>query len=179
MTQIHQEVRSSDHGFGLAEVLLASGILILVVASIVSLSRFVVRGYAVTASRIQANYLAQEGIEIVRAVRDSYWIDDCTATNFANLAVDTYTTSWGTPNVSGCSLSARWNLVPVAPGVGQPNPLGFVTFTREISIADAAVGDPLLDPHMKQVTVTVRWNEGGRPWDVRMVTYLTNWRIDT
>lgn len=157
----------------MAEVLLASGILILVVASVVALSRFVIRGYALTSSRTQALYLAQEGLERVRNIRDTAWIDGDPATDFVATIVNgsNYATRWNT-------ISTRWELIS-GPETIPPGSLGAfqpLSFTRSITIQDANVGDARLDPHMKQVIVTVDWTEGGRNWRVSAETYLTNWK---
>lgn len=167
-------------GFGLAEVMLASGVLILVVASVVALSRFVIRGYALTASRTQALYLAQEGMERVRNIRDTYWIDGCPETNFSDLVNGSYTTRWNpTPQVSGCgSLAARWELV-AGPETIPPGQVGPLEFTRTLTISNAPdLGTQGLTDNTKLVTVTVSWTEGGRVWSVTAETYLSNWKLE-
>ena len=162
-------------GFGLAEVLLASGVLILVVASIVSLSRFVIRGYAVTASRTQALYLAQEGLERVRNARDTLSTDQDPATDFAT-NIDSLTTG---------SYYAEWRTAPFSHWeiVNGPEPdiilgVGGIAFTRDtrFDVPDVDLGDARLNPHVKRVTVTVSWTESGQIWSVSAETYLTDWK---
>jgi Tfp pilus assembly protein PilV len=63
------------NGFGLLEVLLATAIFIVVVGSMVTLSRLALRNAVLSGHRTQAFNLAQEGLESVRQMRDTNWID--------------------------------------------------------------------------------------------------------
>lgn len=173
--------RTSQKGFGLAEVLLASGILILVVASIVSLSRFITRGYSLTQRRTTATYFAQEGLDAVRSIRDSYWIDEDPETDFSSLPRSgTYRVGWSpsagwilSPTTAPVEVS--WNTDP-ATGVRQ------TVHSRNIEISDVS-NDPDIDddlePHMKRVIVTVDWFEGGRTNTVVTESFLTDWRLES
>jgi Tfp pilus assembly protein PilV len=163
-----QQTTASKRGFGLAEVLLASGVLILVVTSIVALSRFVIRGYSLAAGRTQAVYLAQEGLEMVRNVRDSFWIDANPNTHFTSLAPGTYRVAWSTTD-------RRFELQSGTETIT----LGSLAFQRTITVSDVSQVDATLDPYMKKVVVTVSWTEGGRSWSVSTETYLTNWKVET
>jgi hypothetical protein len=162
-------------GFGLAEVLLASGVLIMVVASIVALSRFVIRGYALTASRTQALYLSQEGVERVRNIRDSYWIDNDPTTDFAALPPIGVTypcvVTWN-------GSTGRWRMLAGTESLT----VGGVIYERRIDVIKVpagTLGDPDLDQNTIHVMVIVTWQEGGRTHTVTTDTYLTNWKPES
>ena len=73
--QFNNDMSLSRRGFGLLEVLLASGILIMVIGAIVGLGRAAVRNNLISLQRAQAYNLARETVEIIRANRDTKWID--------------------------------------------------------------------------------------------------------
>jgi Tfp pilus assembly protein PilV len=61
-------------GFGLLEVVFSTAIFIVVVGSLVGLSRLSLRNAVLSTHRSQAINLAQDGLEIVRQMRDTAWI---------------------------------------------------------------------------------------------------------
>jgi hypothetical protein len=72
------KLRHNHNGFGLLEVLFATSIFILVVAGLVALSRLALRNALLSMHRAQAYNLAQDGLEAVRQIRDTNWIDTVT-----------------------------------------------------------------------------------------------------
>lgn len=67
---------SRRKGFGLLEVTFSTAIFIVVVGSLVTLSRLSLRNAVLSTQRSQAMNLAQDGIESVRQMRDTSWIRD-------------------------------------------------------------------------------------------------------
>ncbi len=61
--------------FGLLEVMFATAIFIVVAGSLISLSQLSLRNAALSTHRSQATNLAQDGIETVRQLRDTAWIN--------------------------------------------------------------------------------------------------------
>lgn len=85
------------NGFGLLEVLFSTSIFIVVVGSLVALSRISLRNSVLAAHRTQAVNLAQDGLETVRQMRDTAWLSRTSRTQNANTAAD-----WLTyPNCQG------------------------------------------------------------------------------
>lgn len=72
-------IRSNRSGFGLLEVLLATAIFIVVVGSVVALSRLSLRNAILSTHRTQATNLAEDALEALRQMRDTNWIDGPTA----------------------------------------------------------------------------------------------------
>ncbi len=62
-------------GFGLLEVVFSTGIFILVIGSLILLNKLSLRNAAISIHRAQAYNLAQDGLEAVRQMRDTAWID--------------------------------------------------------------------------------------------------------
>ncbi len=75
--------RSFPPAFGLLEVLFSAAIFIVVVGSLVGLSRLTLRNATLSVHRIQALMLAQDGLETVRQMRDTTWIQPQTANRSA------------------------------------------------------------------------------------------------
>ncbi|MDO8443913.1 MAG: prepilin-type N-terminal cleavage/methylation domain-containing protein [bacterium] len=71
-------------GFGLIEVLIASTIIVMSISSLTFVARGALTSTDRTQDRIQAVNLAAEGIEIVRSIRDTNWIDQTPATGWGN-----------------------------------------------------------------------------------------------
>ncbi len=75
MTTYSTSAKQRD-GFGLIEVMFAGAVFVVVVGGMVTLGRLALRNAALATQRTQAMNLAQEGIETVRQMRDTAWIDD-------------------------------------------------------------------------------------------------------
>jgi type II secretory pathway pseudopilin PulG len=71
-------------GFGLLEVLLAGVIIITVLGALVFLGRNTINNSTYNQQRTEALFLAQQGIEMVRQIRDSNYIDGNQNTNWNN-----------------------------------------------------------------------------------------------
>lgn len=76
--------RRKTKGFGLIEVLIASTIIVMTISSLTFVARGALTSTDRTQDRIQAANLAAEGIEIVRTIRDTNWIDRIPLTGWGN-----------------------------------------------------------------------------------------------
>lgn len=132
----------------------------------------------ITSSRLVAIYLTQEGIEIVRNIRDN---------NFLEINKGLEGVQW-TDNLSPCDTGCEadytdFSLVPI---IGNPRPLridgGFynynfgmaTVFTRKITtvLIDSG-GDG--QPYKIEVSVEVTWQERGRTHKVNAQEELYRW----
>jgi prepilin-type N-terminal cleavage/methylation domain-containing protein len=66
---------SNKRGFTLIEVITAVAVISIGIVGILKLIPNIVSGVTINASRMTAAYLAQEGLEIVRNVRDTNWVE--------------------------------------------------------------------------------------------------------
>lgn len=148
-------------------------------------------------NRLTANYLAQEGIELMRAKRDSYVLANPTsfAEGWASFAVeaatncsaagpcdvdiaDTTTPVTGTSTPLGlrfipCTASCVLNYDGATTGKGfYSHGVGTPTaFTRRITV----VGFPPVSPNELEVTSTVTWTEGLSQQSVVVSESIFNW----
>lgn len=75
-------IKKFKKGFGLLEVLLAGVIIITVLGALVFLGRNTINNSTYNQQRTEALFLAQQGIEMVRQIRDSNYIDGNQNTNW-------------------------------------------------------------------------------------------------
>jgi len=101
--------KNINDGFSLVEIVLASGVLALLSLIFLGILTYGQESTIRAAQRERAIFLAQEGLEAARSIRDQ---------NFTNLTVGNF----------GLSATNQWNL-SVQPDVND-------IFTRTISIAD-------------------------------------------
>lgn len=66
--------KKKNSAFSLLDVIFAIGIILVGLIGVVMLLRFVILAGRLSNDRFVATNLAQEGIEIVRAIRDSNWV---------------------------------------------------------------------------------------------------------
>lgn len=181
-------------GFGLLEVLIAAGILALIVGAAVALATSSLSNSVLSANRTVAGELAQEGVELVRQMRDTSYVDGPAVTSAADVGQANAWSSYF--NLAAClgaartcglakdDLTKRWSLVdgletiPVVSGVDATT-----TFTREIrlesvdALAATIPSNPGgVDPLALTVTSTVRWADRGRTLAATAATVLTDWR---
>lgn len=69
------DFKKRKKGFGLLEVLLAGVVVITIVGGLVFLGRTSMNNLTYLQQKSQATFLAQEGIEVVRQIRDTNYID--------------------------------------------------------------------------------------------------------
>ena len=174
-------------GFGLMEVLLSAVIIIIILSALVTIGRAAVNNNESLAERAQAIYLAQEGLEMVRQIRDTNWIDGSNETKWDTL-VGTSVANSGlkykpTYSVDRFILSAESSGEEIATGLSGQQ----VIFNRKITISPSADIDDLLpnvsggadlSDYALEVKATVTWTFSGRNKSVELSEILTNWRPD-
>ena len=137
-----------EKGQSLIELIIAIGIF---VAVVFTLSLFVLNGYFSNRLALELNtavFLAEEEIEAVRSIRDNSWLDLTTGSHGLAISGDHWVFQGEEENVGG----------QLNQGV------------RKISIED-------IDPNRKKIISQVSWQfSEGRPEEIKLVTYLTNWQ---
>ena len=166
------------------EVLISAVIIIMILSALVMIGRAVINNGEAMAERAQAIYLAQEGLEMVRQIRDTNWIDGSNKTQ------------WNTLDISSNISNGSYKLVMAGSRIlltggpssnGESIPIGAtgqtVTFTRTINISSASgilpvSSGPTLSDYAIKVTSTVAWSFMEQSKTIAVSEILTNWRPD-
>lgn len=82
-------------GFSLLETLIATGVLIVVILGVTSLSNSLIAGTVVSADKTIINRWASEGIELTQKIRDDALLDKLTSPNWFVPAIADYGSSYG------------------------------------------------------------------------------------
>lgn len=154
-------LRNSNHGFGLVEVVVAAGVLSVVgLAFLASYSSFVKASLA-TLRVSQAAFLAEEGLEAVRFIRDSGWASKIS------------------PLSTGVSYYFAWESSIGWTSTTTPETVGI--FSRSFRLnsvyrdgnSDIAASG-VLDANARKITVSVSYPEQAGTTTKEISSYLTN-----
>lgn len=152
----------NQKGIGLIETILAIGISIIIVTSMVSLSLFTLRSSLQNKLLLSGTQLANQEIELVRAYRDSYTWD---------LFIDAVGPTGSNCFVSNCYMSSGSGTISVSSGQ-QTIGSGTETLTKSFRLTDMSGGSYSL----VRVTVTVSWTIGTDVKYAHNYTELSDWR---
>jgi len=157
-------VKMKKRGFTLLEVILAIFVIMVGIAGTLGIIQQGISYTQLSSSRLAANYLAQEGIEIVRNIRDANWLKMSTWSDGipsgdweADYKTQNLTRSYaGTPlNIDSNGFYSYFS--------GSPT-----KFKRKITVAK--------DTDILKISVQVEWQERGRNNQVTVQENLYNWR---
>lgn len=157
---------TNQKGFGLVEIVVASAIVSVSLFALIGASQASFKAVDDSLMRRRAEFLAEEGIEAVKILRDSGW-----AANIDPL------TSGTTYYPSFNSSTNTWALITTNPGAVDGIFTRTITFSdvyrknSDQDIVDVAAPDPkTLDPGTLLVVSTASWE--GKEAEIR--TYITN-----
>lgn len=156
-----------NKGFTLMELIIAIAVITTAVAALVALITFSVSGIRPGKSKLIAISLAQEGLEIVRNIRDSNW-----------LAYKRSPDNWNEGLEAG-EYRAQYDSISLFSFAGVPlktNSNGFyqydtgnnTPFFRKITITQPA-------SNYIEVASEVTWQDKGKNQSVKAETKLYNW----
>lgn len=195
-------VKKTNKGFGIAETLIASTIIMMIIFALTAAGRSALRSSQYLQERTQASYLAQGGIEQMRQIRDSNWLDsNASGTEWSSFALTTTAAkgySWDSSNKLYSTLNfdttqKRYKLstptvtLPATPDV---IPLDSVDFSRTVILqqiqkdqtgkllpTDGTAGTKVeADINSIKVTVKIDWSNNGHAKNLSISEILTNWR---
>lgn len=174
-----------EKGFTLIEVILAICILTIAVGGSFTLIQQTLASVSLNQSKLIASYLTQEGIEIVRNIRDTNWLkihqgvpdvfwDDGIVEN--NCLEADYISEF----LSLCGFDPEGELGRYLKidgdfynyTTGEPT-----KFKRKITITDKEDLDGDAKPDKMKVLVQVQWKERGRTHNLEALEYLYNWYV--
>jgi Tfp pilus assembly protein PilV len=156
----------NDDGIGLVETLVALGITIVILTSLVSLSVFTVRVSLSSKLLLEGSKLASEELERVRAVRDrAEWEN----------GIDGFIDLIHGCDTSDCFINDSLNVSTGRDTIGT----GAEQVTRFFRVTDPINGDgidQLVSDEVVRINVTTFWIVGGNSSYSHVYTDLTNWR---
>jgi len=182
-------------GFSILEVITAIFVLTVGVGGSFSLIHQALAAASLAKQRLIASYLAQEGIEIVRGIRDSTWLEDRThspldwdahlCSSFPCEWEGDYTTRvfvedstvcgadpdtcCSNPNYSNCKVYSGTRLHRDTDGFYSYKGSGPQSiFARKIRIED-------IQADKIKIKVEVNWQERGRSHNFSVIEHITNW----
>ncbi len=172
-------------GFGILEVLLAGVIIVIVLGALVFLARNSLNNSIYLQEKGQATFLAQEGLEIVRHIRDTNYIDEKNDTKWNSFIID----GGGGPGIpSGnptidysIGFDSTSNEYEIKNGIDPIIAIDDIEFTRTISFSSLA-GEELLDndedlqENAIVAIVRVTWNSSFKSGEVEIRELITNSR---
>lgn len=152
------QIFNGNKGASIIEILVVIAILAVTLTALLGLANFSLSVQGLVRQTTQAKGLAQEAMEAVRSIRDNGGWSQIINGSHGLAASAGYWSFSGTENIIN-------------------------GFTRTISISDVqrdassnvVESGGVVDPDTKKITVTVSWSERGRPHDIELITYLTNW----
>ena len=141
-----QKTKKQNTGFTLVETLVAISIFSVSIVGLMSVLGSGISNTNYAKQKITAYYLAQEGIEYVRNMRD-------TEVLYGN----------GT-------INARWNRFRNTPNIDYPVPADFAGFAREVWLDKTD-----LDPDEVKIFSKVEWAQGSGNYEIVFSENLFNW----
>lgn len=166
--------------FTLVETVLAVSLTTIVLTGVCGLILTTMQASAGNRSSLQATYLAQEGLELARFVRDSNWLQNYEWDGGgAGTWGQDFSLSSAQPQKTlyfSRVEQAPFVQLSTSPSDGEFK-LGALTFKRALTVegvqSSAGIG---MEEDQIQVRSIVTWQERGRERSVELSTFLSNWK---
>jgi len=149
-----QNSKVKEVGQSLVEAMIALGVAVIVIVALINLSLVSLRSSTIARNQLTAKNLANQGLEMVRALRDQDW---------ANLPSNDGSTTYYLNSDKTALITTQEEKI------AKEATANF--FTRKIFVKD-----DVADPDKKQVTCELDWSDSSGAKQVSVSTYLTNWR---
>lgn len=151
-----------NHGLTLVEVLIATSIILVFLMALLGAHNLYFQTALANGEVVKGAYLAEEGVEVVRFLRDSSW-----DTNIAPLVLDTdYYLVW---------TGGTWQTTTTQSLIDSvfERTITLSAVYRDVS-ADIVSSGGTLDPNTLLVVSSVSWPKNGVTVTKSISTYLTN-----
>jgi len=151
----------NQKGFTLLELLVAIFVIVIGLIAAYKVASYPLSQVSVSMNRLTAAYLAQEGIEIVRNIRDTNWIQ---GENWkAGLDLGNWEADYNDQDLtlcpSPCDYDNNLRFLKINGGFYDYTGTADTKFKRKIIIDDSKMPDYL------KITVEVFWEEKGKSYD--------------
>ncbi len=163
------------NGFGLLEVLLATGLITILIGGAVVLGSVVFRNTQINQHKTQAMYLNQEAIEAIKQIQRTNWVKQDPGVNWDDgLNAGTYT-------LPDNKLANVWELKSY--DENKKLTLNNVDFHRKITIENVKTSQEMVDDSgfrsgdiIKKITAEVLWEDFGKLQSVKSQTLISDWK---
>lgn len=172
--------------FGIIEVLISSTIIIIVLAALTMTGRATLNSSSYLQERSEALYLAQEGIESARQIRDTAWIDTSSGTNWGTIAslsgdraviYNPATSGFVTTGAADSGKNLTVSGTQFTRIVTFSNVGGLIPDDTSQSGGSVYASTGVNPPNAMKVTATVTWASVlGSNKSISVSEVLTNWR---
>ena len=161
-----------NKGFSLIEVITAIFILTVGVGGAFSLIYQTLSAVYIVRSELTASFLAQEGVEIVKNLRDNAWLESRAATSTSwlkNLSDSggSYRIDYLTQGLD-TAYNSTYMKIDSASGFISYSGDTTTNFTRSVALTNVSTTT-------LGVVVTVEWQTGGRSHSLEVIENITNW----
>lgn len=157
---LSSKFRTGQQGLTLVEVLIASAIVLLSVVVLLGVHSLYLKTALDNGETIKAAYLAEEGVEAMRYLRDASW-----TMNIIPLTLD---------EPYGLALNNAWATDATSMWVGSFYRTVTLSAVERNAQDDIVSSGGTLDPNTKLLTVSVSWPSRGATTTKTISTYLTN-----
>ena len=161
-------LNSKESGFTILELIIAILVMVIGIVGVNSVASWIVSYTTLSNSKLTASYLAQEGIEIVRNIRDRNWIEPGGQDWKAGLTDGYYEADYtytDLDRLQGTSLKS----LKIDNGFYKYSSSGIDTkFKRKITLDGS-------NPDFLNVKVEVQWEQKGKDYNVIVEENLYNW----
>jgi hypothetical protein len=153
--------KNNKKGIGLVEVVVGTAILLGITLSVISAHSLFVRTVFANTAKIKASLLLEEGIEVVRLLRDSDW----------DLSIG----SLGTDTTYGLNQTdVQWSIISSPEYIDNKFERTFTISNVYRDANDDIAVSGVLDPYTKFITFSVSWNIRGATTTKTMSAYFSN-----
>jgi len=166
--------------FTLLEVILAITVLTLAVGGSFVLISQTIASVSVVQSKLVASYLTQEGIEVVKNIRDTNWLKIQPWDQ--GLEEGDYEADYDDLSLTECSSPCDYDhdynlhFLKIPDQGFYSYDLGDPTiFKRKITISDKVDLDGDEEADKMKISVEVQWKERGKMHSITSMEYLYNW----
>lgn len=171
--------KKKKNGFSLLEVMIAGFIVSLGLVGALTLINYSIKAASFSKNKLIASFLAQEGIEIVRHIRDSQssWDDWYSCPPLPCLSESSYLVEYYDDSIiDDFSPYSETPLRIDSSGRYQYASGATTLFSRKVTLKAIISPPETTEPNELQVVVEVKWKERGVEKKVTAEDRLWNWR---
>jgi prepilin-type N-terminal cleavage/methylation domain-containing protein len=157
--------KTGRQGFSIVEVLVAISVITIGITGAMNLINFTISSVTMSKSQTIAVNLTQEGMEVIRSIRDSNWLENVVWDS--GLGAGDYQVQYD--NNSLLLLSGNPVLKIDSNGFYQYDSGTDTRFKRKMTISDVSANEI-------KVVSEVTWDERGKSYNTSVETRLYDWR---